>query len=46
MKRAMVELGIPQEGAHHRALPDALNVAKVFAETERRTRLNLWCEPK
>ena len=46
MKRAMVELGIPQEGAHHRALPDALNVARVFAETERRTRLNCWGDPK
>lgn len=46
MKRAMIELGIPQEGAHHRALPDALNICKVFAETERRTRFNCWVEPK
>lgn len=46
MKRAMIELGISQEGAHHRALPDALNICKVFAETERRTRFNCWDEPK
>ncbi|MEA1605598.1 3'-5' exonuclease [Pseudomonas spirodelae] len=36
MKRAMVELGIQQDGAHHRALPDALNIAKVFVERVRR----------
>lgn len=46
MKRAMVELGIELEGVHHRALPDALNICKVFVETERRTRLNCWDDPK
>ena len=46
MKRAMVELGIELAGVHHRALPDALNICKVFVETERRTRLNCWGDPK
>jgi inhibitor of KinA sporulation pathway (predicted exonuclease) len=36
MKRAMVELGIELEGVHHRALPDALNICKVFTERVRR----------
>ncbi|MDA7087670.1 exonuclease domain-containing protein [Pseudomonas sp. SA3-5] len=46
MKRAMIELGIEQEGAHHRALPDALNIAKVFSEMQSRVRLNRWGEPQ
>jgi inhibitor of KinA sporulation pathway (predicted exonuclease) len=36
MRRAMIELGIELDGAHHRALPDVLNIAKVFAERARR----------
>jgi len=35
MARAMKILGIVLDGAHHRALPDANNIAKLFASTQR-----------
>lgn len=36
MKRALIELDIALDGPHHRALADALNIAKVYAERVRR----------
>ncbi|MDR2572362.1 MAG: exonuclease domain-containing protein [Oscillospiraceae bacterium] len=31
MERAMEFLGIPLEGTHHRAIDDAMNIAKIFS---------------
>jgi inhibitor of KinA sporulation pathway (predicted exonuclease) len=41
MKRALIELGIELDGAHHRALPDALNIAKVYAAVQEKAETNL-----
>ncbi len=40
MKKALEIAGIELEGPHHRALSDVLNIAKLYAEEERRNTPN------